>query len=67
MAEDGTYRLSERQANAILELRLNRLTALGREVNARSVRTAAWRDGTDPFLRHVHERPLVPLLREQAG
>jgi DNA gyrase subunit A len=29
--EDGTYRLSERQANAILELRLNRLTALGRE------------------------------------
>jgi len=31
MAEDGTYRLSERQANAILELRLNRLTALGRE------------------------------------
>jgi DNA gyrase subunit A len=31
MAEDGTYRLSERQAVAILELRLNRLTALGRE------------------------------------
>ncbi|OYU50057.1 MAG: DNA gyrase subunit A [Rhizobiales bacterium PAR1] len=31
MAEDGTYMLSERQANAILELRLNRLTALGRE------------------------------------
>jgi DNA gyrase subunit A len=31
MAEDGTYRLSERQANAILELRLNRLTALGRD------------------------------------
>jgi DNA gyrase subunit A len=31
MAEDGTYRLSERQASAILELRLNRLTALGRE------------------------------------
>jgi DNA gyrase subunit A len=31
MSEDGTYRLSERQATAILELRLNRLTALGRE------------------------------------
>ncbi len=31
VAEGGTYRLSERQANAILELRLNRLTALGRE------------------------------------
>ncbi|MFY8115080.1 MAG: DNA gyrase subunit A, partial [Rhabdaerophilum sp.] len=31
VTEAGTYRLSERQANAILELRLNRLTALGRE------------------------------------
>jgi DNA gyrase subunit A len=31
MAEDGTYRLSERQANAILDLQLARLTALGRE------------------------------------
>ena len=31
MSADGTYRLSERQAVAILELRLNRLTALGRE------------------------------------
>jgi DNA gyrase subunit A len=31
VTEANTYRLSERQANAILELRLNRLTALGRE------------------------------------
>ncbi|MFN3892619.1 MAG: DNA gyrase subunit A [Beijerinckiaceae bacterium] len=31
MKEDGTYRLSETQARAILELRLQRLTALGRE------------------------------------
>ena len=31
MAEDGTIRLSEEQARAILELRLARLTALGRE------------------------------------
>ncbi|MCP8941119.1 DNA gyrase subunit A [Alsobacter sp. SYSU M60028] len=31
VAEDGTYRLSEAQARAILELRLARLTALGRE------------------------------------
>ncbi len=29
--EGGTYRLSERQVKAILELRLNRLTALGRD------------------------------------
>ncbi|CAN1565307.1 GyrA Type IIA topoisomerase (DNA gyrase/topo II, topoisomerase IV), A subunit [Rhabdaerophilaceae bacterium] len=31
LAEDGTYRLSERQAQAILDLRLQRLTALGRD------------------------------------
>ena len=31
MAEDGTMRLSEAQARAILELRLARLTALGRD------------------------------------
>jgi DNA gyrase subunit A len=31
VAPDGTYRLSEEQAKAILELRLARLTALGRE------------------------------------
>src|SRR5262249_5994936 len=31
LAEDGTYRLSEEQANAILALTLSRLTALGRE------------------------------------
>ena len=29
--EDGTYNLSEEQARAILELRLQRLTALGRD------------------------------------
>ena len=31
LSEDGTYRLSEVQARAILELRLARLTALGRD------------------------------------
>ena len=31
LREDGTYRLSEVQARAILELRLQRLTALGRD------------------------------------
>ncbi len=31
LATDGSYRLSERQANAILDLRLQRLTALGRD------------------------------------
>ncbi|MCB1473257.1 MAG: DNA topoisomerase 4 subunit A, partial [Rhodobiaceae bacterium] len=31
LREDGTYRLSEQQARAILDLRLQRLTALGRD------------------------------------
>ena len=31
VADDGTYTLSEEQARAILDLRLNRLTALGRD------------------------------------
>jgi len=31
LADDGTYRLSDEQARAILDLRLQRLTALGRE------------------------------------
>jgi DNA gyrase subunit A len=31
LKEDGTYRLSEEQARAILDLRLQRLTALGRD------------------------------------
>ncbi|MEM8744447.1 MAG: DNA gyrase subunit A, partial [Pseudomonadota bacterium] len=31
VAKDGTYRLSDEQARAILELRLQRLTALGRD------------------------------------
>jgi DNA gyrase subunit A len=31
LSEDGTYRLSELQARAILDLRLQRLTALGRD------------------------------------
>ncbi|WP_425483829.1 DNA gyrase subunit A [Hongsoonwoonella zoysiae] len=31
VADDGTYKLSEEQARAILELRLQRLTALGRD------------------------------------
>ncbi len=31
LGDDGTYRLSEAQARAILELRLQRLTALGRD------------------------------------
>ena len=39
--EDGTYRLSEAQARAILELRLARLTALGRDEIAEALNKLA--------------------------
>ncbi len=41
LAEDGTCRLSEAQARAILELRLQRLTALGREEIAETLNKLA--------------------------
>nr|WP_131193925.1 DNA gyrase subunit A [Lichenihabitans psoromatis] len=41
LAEDGTYRLSEAQARAILELRLARLTALGRDEIAEALNKLA--------------------------
>ena len=44
LAEDGTIRLSEAQARAILELRLARLTALGRDEIAEALEQARRRD-----------------------
>ena len=41
LAADGTYRLSEEQAKAILELRLARLTALGRDEIAEELQKIA--------------------------
>ena len=41
IAEDGTYQLSLNQAKAILDLRLNRLTALGREEISDEVKALA--------------------------
>ncbi|QEX22158.1 DNA gyrase subunit A [Hypericibacter adhaerens] len=41
VAEDGTYRLSEEQAKAILELRLQRLTGLEREKIADEIKEIA--------------------------
>ena len=41
VAEDGTYRLSEVQARAILDLRLQRLTALGRDEVGDELKTLA--------------------------
>jgi DNA gyrase subunit A len=43
LQEDNTYRLSERQANAILDLQLARLTALGRDEIAAELNTIAER------------------------
>ena len=44
IAEDGTIRLSEAQARAILELRLARLTALGRDEIAEALQQTRRRD-----------------------
>ncbi|MFZ5791857.1 MAG: DNA gyrase subunit A [Pseudomonadota bacterium] len=41
VAEDGTYRLSEEQAKAILDLRLQRLTGLERDKIAEEIRSLA--------------------------
>jgi len=41
VAEDGTYRLSEEQAKAILDLRLQRLTGLERDKIAEEIREIA--------------------------
>ncbi len=41
VSEDGTYRLSEVQARAILDLRLQRLTALGRDEIGDELKTLA--------------------------
>ena len=41
IAENGTYKLSEEQAKAILELRLARLTALGRDEISDELKTIA--------------------------
>ena len=41
VGEDGTYRLSEAQARAILELRLQRLTAMGVKENTDELQTLA--------------------------
>lgn len=41
---------------------------LGREVNPRVVSRRAWERKDDLFLRHLHERPLVPVMEfEQAS
>ena len=50
IAEDGTIRLTEEQAKAILDLRLQRLTALGRDEIADEVKTLS--DGDQGLSRY---------------
>jgi DNA gyrase subunit A len=61
MADDQTYRLSDAQARAILELRLARLTALGREEIAGELETIAAdiRDLLDILRSRVRVRDII--------
>jgi DNA gyrase subunit A len=57
LSADGTIRLSEEQATAILELRLQRLTALGRDEIADEVNTLA--AAITDYLDILRSRPRV--------
>jgi DNA gyrase subunit A len=57
LSADGTIRLSEEQAKAILELRLQRLTALGRDEIADEVNTLA--AAITDYLDILRSRPRV--------
>jgi DNA gyrase subunit A len=66
LSEEGTYRLSEAQAKAILDLRLQRLTALGRdeigdELTALGEKIADYLD-----ILRSHERVLAIIRNELA-
>jgi DNA gyrase subunit A len=64
VAEDGTYRLSEEQAKAILDLRLHRLTGLEREKIAEEL-NAIVKEIAD-YLEILSSRPrLLQVLREE--
>ena len=57
LTEEGAYRLSEEQARAILELRLQRLTALGRDEIAEELQTLA--DEIKSYLEILRSRARV--------
>jgi DNA gyrase subunit A len=64
VAEDGTYRLSETQARAILELRLQRLTGLERDKIAEELGEVATQ--ITGFLELLASRPkLYALMRQE--
>jgi DNA gyrase subunit A len=73
IAEDGTYKLSEEQARAILDLRLQRLTALGRDEIAEELErlAAEIRDYLDilasrPRIRAIVKGELIAIRDEFA-
>ena len=63
VAEDGTYRLSETQARAILDLRLQRLTALGRDEVGDELKTLA--DEIADYLDILRSRARIQAIVKQ--
>ncbi len=64
VAEDGTCQLSERQAKAILDLQLHRLTGLEREKIGNELREKATE--IDGYLETLRSRPrLLEILRNE--
>lgn len=64
VADDGTCRLTERQARAILDLQLHRLTGLEREKIGNELREKA--DEIDGYLKTLRSRPrLLEILRTE--
>ena len=62
--EGGTYRLSERQVKAILDLRLHRLTALGRDEIGEELQQLA--DAIEEYLSILADRAkLYGLMRDE--
>ena len=64
MAADGTCRLTERQAKAILDLQLHRLTGLEREKIGSELQDKA--KEIDSYLETLRSRPrLLEILRAE--
>ncbi len=66
IAEDGTLHLSEEQAKAILDIRLQRLTALGRDEIGEEVKKLS--EAIKDYLDILSSRPRVlAIIREELG
>ncbi len=66
IGEDGTYRLSQTQARAILDLRLQRLTALGRDEIGDEVKVLGGK--ISDYLGILRSRArILSIIREELG